>query len=315
MWTNVKSLTIQQPIPLSREFHRWVWQTLQTRCPYLHELTLSFEQDRKSKLNSQVESDYQKAIHGLPNPSFPNISNLTNLKSIHFKGIHDKLTAYFAQNLLQDCTPNLRHLHFCPITQPIDVLQDTGAFRIFEYLRQTPTLTENFQSFGFILGRYPPTLDDDDEDEVSTHPKLQRLSWTFNDEEFTLDQLFRHLLRLPELLPALTSYTLARNDNLLFPQNFWPKDMHDMQETTNILLNLSSSSNPYKNNNSSLQINLSMDLSCECYAFLGRRDCKRCYLQQFLRNHNDLPIQTPSRWVILRKYKSGNRFAHCMICK
>jgi hypothetical protein len=151
----------------------------------------------------------------------------------------------------------------------------------------------------------------------STHPKLQRLSWIFNGRHLTLDELFRQLVRVPELLSALTSYTLGWNDNILFPQNFyWPNCMDDMEETANILLNLSANSNS-GNNDSCLQITLSMDLDCECYPVPVRRDCMQCYLQQFIRNHN-IPIQIPSKVDNLRmrkNYETDHRFAHCRICK
>jgi hypothetical protein len=162
MWGNVRSLSIHQPTPLSREFHRWVWKTLEeVRCPNLQELTLILEAryDGDEEVDSEVESVYEQAILGLPNASFPNnASNLRlNLSSLHFKGIYDKTTAYFAQNLLQATTPSLRHLHFCPIRPPSDVYKDIGAFRIFVYLQRNPTLTKNLQSFGFILGHYSTT--------------------------------------------------------------------------------------------------------------------------------------------------------------
>jgi hypothetical protein len=158
-WENVRSLTIHQFIPLSREFHLWAWETIEeVCCPNLQELTLIFEAhyDDCSKVDSEVESDYEQAIKGLPNASFPNnISNLMNLTSVHFKGIYDKTTAYFAQKLLHATTPtSLRHLHFCPIRPPNYVQLDIGAFRIFEYLKLNPTLTKNLQSCGFILGYY-----------------------------------------------------------------------------------------------------------------------------------------------------------------
>jgi hypothetical protein len=115
IWRNVKSLTIYQRIPgLSRGFYVWAWETIENRCPNLQELTFIFRSVMNTKGKREVLSDYQLAIQGLPNASFPKISNLTHLSSVHFKGICDRTTAYFAENLLQACT-NLRHLSFCPI--------------------------------------------------------------------------------------------------------------------------------------------------------------------------------------------------------
>jgi hypothetical protein len=528
MWGNVSSLTIHQSLSLSRGFVRWAWETIESRCPNLQDLTVIFENFSHHGVDRKVDFDYEQAIQGTPNESFPKIANLSNLCSVHFRGICDKRTAYFAQNLLQATTSSLRHLHFCPITKPGLFPADTGAFRIFEYLKRNPTLTKNLQSFGFILGRYVPLTETDDESYVSfrlknersdfiqfvdlktlplrfsknlrtlfwdspyyhrdgqeflpgiltftvssslvhlslngkvenllgnktdadpvphqikmsfpiypvlrslklgfhaaesisvpdlihsapnlaslevkldltgkkswnslncigtfssvwqriieesvshpkhsqlrsfctdisfkrlsdlqmisskfpnlvelqintveevddldsflnslksTHPKLQRLSWTFNGcHHLTLDELFRHLVCLPELLPALTSYTLERNDNVFFAQDFWPNSMDDMKETSNILLNLRSSSNS-DYSHSCLHINLLMKrLSCECYPLVVPRNCRQCYLQQFIRNHN-FPIQIPSKRDRLRKRKNDepdDRFAHCRICK
>jgi hypothetical protein len=156
MWENVKSLTIHQQIPLKRGFHRWAWETIENRCPNLKELTLMFESvESSAEVDSEVESDYELAIQGIANASFPKISNLTSLASVHFKGIHDKTTAYFAEALLQaTTTSSLCHLFFCPIRQPNNVQKEIGAFRIFEYLEQTPTLTKNLKSFGFSIAHY-----------------------------------------------------------------------------------------------------------------------------------------------------------------
>jgi hypothetical protein len=184
MWENVRSLSIHQFRPLTREFHRWAWETIgETRCPNLQELTFSFENvdvcdDDSPYVNTEIESDYGQAIQGLPNASFPNISNLSNLTSVHFKGICDKTTAYFAQHLLAASTPSLRHLYFCPIGESDDVYMDRGeAFRIFDYLKQKPCLLSNLQSFGFNLGgRYSATRNDDN---------LFLLCDFFNESSFT----------------------------------------------------------------------------------------------------------------------------------
>jgi hypothetical protein len=151
IWKNVRSLTIHQTTPLSRGFHVWAWETIESRCPNLQELTFIFQPLFNTKLRSKVASDYELAIQGLPNASFPNISNLPHLSSVHFKGICDRKTAYFAQNLLQACT-NLRHLSFCPIREPS--IYDLESFRIFEYLQNNPSLLKNLQSFAINVGIY-----------------------------------------------------------------------------------------------------------------------------------------------------------------
>jgi hypothetical protein len=111
--------------------------------------------ESSAEVDSEVESDYELAIQGIANASFPKISNLTSLASVHFKGIHDKTTAYFAETLLQaTTTSSLCHLFFCPIRQPNNVQKEIGAFRIFEYLEQTPRLTKNLKSFGFSIAHY-----------------------------------------------------------------------------------------------------------------------------------------------------------------
>jgi hypothetical protein len=166
MWGNVRSLSIHQKLPLSREFHVWAWETIENRCPHLHELTFSFEQYLNNHTIHFVEvnSDYERAIKGLPNASFPNnkIFNLKNLSSVVFKGISEKTTAYFAQTLLQSTLPSLTRLHFCPITKPRYAdRRELGAFRIFEYLQQNSTLTKNLQSFGFILSPHVPSNERD----------------------------------------------------------------------------------------------------------------------------------------------------------
>jgi hypothetical protein len=154
MWGNLSSLTIHHRIPLSREFLRWAWETVESRCPNLRDLIVIFQSVEDTELRSTaVVSDYEQAIQGQPNASFPKISKLTNLSSIQFKGICDKLTAHFAQILLQSCA-NLRHLSFCPIAEPTNVKLDTEAFSIFEYLHLNSSLLKNLQSFIFTIGRY-----------------------------------------------------------------------------------------------------------------------------------------------------------------
>jgi hypothetical protein len=151
MWQNVSSLTIHQRIPLSREFLRWAWETIETRCLKLQDpsFNLIFHPVEDFQLTSTtVVSDYEEAITGLPNSSFPRINDLSNLSSIQFKGIHDKTTAYFAQNLIQACR-NLRHLSFCPITEPRDVKLDAEAFSIFEYLHLNPNLLKSLQYLSY----------------------------------------------------------------------------------------------------------------------------------------------------------------------
>jgi hypothetical protein len=508
MWENVLSLTIHQQIPLSREFHRWAWEPIENRCPNLQELTFMFESvENSAEVDSEVESDYGLAIQGLPNASFPKIPNLTSLASVNFKGIHDKTTAYFAETLLQATTPSsLRHLFFCPIRQPNNVKKEIGAFRIFEYLEQTPRLTKNLQSFGFSLGHYST---DPEEVEVrfgsepcgfikfvnrnestllplqfsknlttlfwdspyhrdgheflpgvltpniasslvqlhlnnrvenleetsgpypkkisfpnfpvlrslklgcqaaeslcvpdlihsapilsslevkadltgrrpcwkqiqyfilvwrgiikqsvsypehsqlctfstdipfktlsdlqmilskfpnleelrictvenagnldsfinsiqSTHPQLQRLSWTFN-AELPVDELCQHLVRVPEVLPSLTSYSLERNDSLCY------YSMDNVKETTDILVNLPSSSNTDSNHSCPLIILLLMErLFCECN--LEKESdldfCMKCYLQTFIKTHSlRIRILFPGEIKnIGRKYNWDHRF-------
>jgi hypothetical protein len=159
-WGNVRSLTIHQLTPLSKEFHRWAWETIQSRCPNLQELTLIFESICYSQPERKVYRDYKRAINEKPNASFPKISNLRNLTCVTFRGICDKTTAYFAQNLLQACTTNLRQLYFCPIGETRHKNVDGGEeYRIFDYLKQNPRLLSNLQSFGFYVGggSYPAT--------------------------------------------------------------------------------------------------------------------------------------------------------------
>jgi hypothetical protein len=524
MWQNVKSLIIHQRIPgLSRGFHVWVWETIQRRCPNLQELTFNFRSVMNTKINPEVLSDYELAVQGQPNASFPKISNLRNLSSVHFRGISDSIDAYFAQNLLQACS-NLRHLSFCPIRGP--PIFDLESFRIFEYLQNNPSLLMNLHSFAFNVGNYfsdeykqesrsyssnleqsemtrlltqnsssslplqfseklqslfwdspfylhdqllPGVLtssvsssllqlcftgnverlgeiekeeDEEEEEEEeenspfpiklsfpnfprlralkvgvhtahslslpelvdsapnlyvlemkgmkdgfydhelsssrwrrtdresvsnpkhlqlqifctdipctnlmtigeilskfpnlvevrlgrvdgvgfdtflnfvqSTHPKLQRLSWSSSDK-FTLEELFRHLIRLPEQLPTLNSYALGWQG-----RNFrhcevvqWPDSVQDLEDVANILLSLPSKSD------SALVINLLLkSLSCNCMSKeeYPANDCKACYLQQFIRSRN-LPIRIHSVREIeeaQRKYEWNHRFASCWIYK
>jgi hypothetical protein len=166
MWQNVRSLTIHQLIPLTREFHRWAWETIQTRCPNLQEITFIFEHIPNSQpetpipYSRKVYKDYKRAIRGKPNASFPRISNLRDLASVQFKGIYDNMMAYFAQNLLQACT-NLRHLYFCPIGQPTKDQLEVEAFNIFKYLKRNPSLLSNLQSFSFKIGFYDGNENDE----------------------------------------------------------------------------------------------------------------------------------------------------------
>jgi hypothetical protein len=150
IWQNVKSLIIHQRNPgLSRGFHVWAWETIESRCPNLQELTFNFQSVLNTKIKPEVVSDYELAIQGLPNASFPKISNLPHLSSVHFKGICGRITAYFAQHLLQACS-NLRHLSFCPLREP--PIFDLQSFRIFEYLQNNPKLLMNLHSFAFNVG-------------------------------------------------------------------------------------------------------------------------------------------------------------------
>jgi hypothetical protein len=119
----------------------------------------------------------------------------------------------------------------------------------------------------------------------STHPKLQRLSW-ISKKTFTLEDLFRHLIRLPEQLPAISSYSLGSYwkvfDNVDVDFT-WPDRIPDMEILANILLSL-----PPKSD-SALAINLLLkSLSCLCIPEeeSAANDCKPGYLQQFIRRHN-----------------------------
>jgi hypothetical protein len=149
----------------------------------------------------------------------------------------------------------------------------------------------------------------------STHLKLQRLSWK-SFEKFTLDQLFRHLIRLPGQLPALNVYSLGwQGRNFRDREDVqWPDSIQDMETVANILLSLPSKSD------SVLVINLMLKcLSCHCKPKeeSAQNDCKQCYLQHFIRRHN-LPIRIHSvREIeeIERKYNWNHRFASCWIYK
>jgi hypothetical protein len=152
-WGNVRSLTIHQLTPLSKEFHCWAWETIQSRCPNLEELTFIFETISYSQPEREVYKDYKRAIKEKPIASFPKISNLRNLKCVTFRGIYNNTTAYFAQHLLQACTTSLRHLYFCPMGEAGHKNLDEGeAYRIFDYLKQNPRLLSNLQTFGFYVG-------------------------------------------------------------------------------------------------------------------------------------------------------------------
>jgi hypothetical protein len=148
IWQSLKSLTIHQPIPLNRGFCSWAWETIQTRYPNLQEINFTFESVVDSELDKEVELDYEQAMNGTPNSSFPTIPSLRNLASVRFKGIWDKTTAYFVQYLLTACT-NLRHLNFSLICQSIN--GDEIAYRIYEFLKQDPTLLKNLRSFGLNI--------------------------------------------------------------------------------------------------------------------------------------------------------------------
>jgi hypothetical protein len=118
MWHNLKSLTIhEENNPLMKQFNSWTWETITSRCSNLQEITFIFGTVYRYKTDREVEPDIERAMQGLPNNSFPKISNLTSLTSVTFEGISDMITAYFAQTLLRACN-NLSHLYFCPIGRP-----------------------------------------------------------------------------------------------------------------------------------------------------------------------------------------------------
>jgi hypothetical protein len=195
IWQNVKSLTIHQKIPLFSGFHSWTWETIQSRCPNLQELTFIFQPILNTNVRSNVLADYEKAIQGLPNTCFPKISRLRNLSSLHFKGIYDKTTAYFAQHLLQATTSKLRHLYFCPIRPPRNVNVDAEGFRIFEYLHQNPSVLKNLQSFAFKIGHYSV----DETDGV----------FLFPFDNYDLQSNFTELLNRNSILPLQFSGNLT----------------------------------------------------------------------------------------------------------
>jgi hypothetical protein len=149
----------------------------------------------------------------------------------------------------------------------------------------------------------------------STHLKLQRLSWKSSDK-FTLEELSRHLIRLPGQLPTLNSYSLGwHGRNFRHCEDVqWPDSIQDMEEVANILLSLPSKSD------SALVINLLIkSLSCNCVPKeeSPTNDCKQCYLHQFIRSHH-LPIRIHSAREIeevQRKYEWNHRFASCWIYK
>jgi hypothetical protein len=230
IWQNVSSLTIHQLIPLFSGFHRWAWETIQSRCPNLQELIIIFKPVFNSTDRSRVVSDYEESIQGLPNNnlSFSNeISNLRHLSSVHFKGICEKTTAFFAQNLLQACT-NLRHVSFCPIGEPCNVRLDLETFSIFEYPQNSPSLLKNLHSFAFNIGHYTSDKNDMDSLPISFNFDKKQCEFTkfitrnpspfqfsenlttlFWDCPFHLDDQF-----LPEVLtPSLASSLLQLSLN------------------------------------------------------------------------------------------------------
>jgi hypothetical protein len=219
MWQNLKSLTIHQKTPLTREFHRWAWETLESRCPNLQEITFIFEPISYLQPEREVYKDYKRAVNEKQNASFPKIANLRNLTSVTFQGIYDKTTAYFAQNLLQACS-NLRHLYFCQLGEPPNVQLDVGAFRILDYLKHNPRLLNNLQSFGFSI-RFNSADENEDEESVPTRILRNQLKFTkfvqredcsslqFNSENLTTlfwDSPYR---RDDQLLPGVLTPSIA----------------------------------------------------------------------------------------------------------
>jgi hypothetical protein len=148
----------------------------------------------------------------------------------------------------------------------------------------------------------------------STHPQLQKLSWTFN-AELTVHELCDHLVRLPEVLPALTSYSLERNDRLC---QFWSTFKYNVEETTDIRFNMPTNSNSDDNNPCFLSnVLLMKHLVCEC-KLEEKSDldgwnvnCEECYLYKFIKTHNlNILIPSPEEiYKIGRKYIWDHRFA------
>jgi hypothetical protein len=205
MWQNVMSLAIHKQTPLRREFHRWSWETIQTHCPNLQEVTFIFEPvSSYLQPERKVYKDDKRSIIEKQNASFPRISTLRNIASGRFKGIYNKTTAYFAQILLQAFT-NLRHLHFCQIGQPINVQPDVEAFRIFKYLKRNPSLLKNLQSFGFTIGFYSA-----DENE---------------DEQPVLCRMLRNQLKFAKFIQRKNYSSLQFNSENL-TKLFWDSPFH-----------------------------------------------------------------------------------------
>jgi hypothetical protein len=149
----------------------------------------------------------------------------------------------------------------------------------------------------------------------SNTPKLQRLNWS-SSETFTLEELFCHLIRLPEQLSALNNYSVGWEgchfrdcENVL-----WPDSIQDIKEVANILLSLPSRSD------SAIVINLLLkSSSCDCITKYEIRgfNCMQCYFHQFIRRQ-DLPIRIPSKREIRgmrEKYDWDHRFASFWIYK
>jgi hypothetical protein len=132
----------------------------------------------------------------------------------------------------------------------------------------------------------------------SYHSKLQRLSWTFG-AKFTMDELFHHLVRVPEQLPTLASYSLEQ-DSCSY-SICCPISIQGFKESAKILI----SNLPLKSNVSCFAIDLLIpDFTCRHYnteeGSVRDANCKQCYLHHFVRRHN-LPIRIPSGREICEK--------------
>jgi hypothetical protein len=144
----------------------------------------------------------------------------------------------------------------------------------------------------------------------SNHPNLQRLRWN-SSVKFIVAELCRHLIRVPEQYPNLTSYSLGNERNV--PETFCNTENKDAESSANRLLNFFSS---YKDPSSCLLINLRpVIVSCHCGAYEKPiwKGCMGFYLHYFLKTHKNLPIRMLSEWEIRemeKKFSWDHRFSN-----
>jgi hypothetical protein len=258
----------------------------------------------------------QLRLHTAHNLSVPELidsaPNLSVLEMKELKGIkdsdprHELSSIYWRANdhIISYSNPEHLQLRVFSTDIPCTNLMATGCI-----LRKFPNLVE------LRLGRVQGVSVEQFLSFVqSTNPKLQRLSWICI-ESFTLDELFHHLIGVPEKLPALTSYSLGSNYKDCTDVT-WPDSIQGMEELANVLLHL-----PSKSDSSTLVINLLLkSLNCHCTPeeeVTAANDCKACHLHYFIRSH-DLPIRIHSVMEIEemeRKYKWNHRFDSSWIYK